>query len=124
MPLVYEAAGNRAGAGIQILVGTPHGEIDAPVVQRQRQVADGMRQVETDDRTGSLSRACDAGAVEGLAGAVLHAGPQHQGQLRAELVDLRLDVLDAQGLFAGTGSSSTSVCSASSLCQDNCPRMA
>ena len=46
VPLVHEAAGDRAGAGIQVLVGAPHREIHVPVVQRQWQVADGMRQVE------------------------------------------------------------------------------
>ena len=43
----------------------------------------------------------DACAVESLAGAVLHAGPQHQRELGAQLLDLRLDVLDAQRFFAG-----------------------
>ena len=44
MALVHEAAADRAGSGVQVLVGTPHGEVDVPVVQRQRQVAD--REVE------------------------------------------------------------------------------
>ena len=42
----------------------------------------------------------DAGAIERLAGAVLHAGPQHQRELAADLADLRLDVFDAQAFLA------------------------
>ncbi len=99
--LVHEAAGDRAGTGVQVLVRAPHREIDIPVVQLQRQVADGMRQVEAGDGADVVRGARDARAVEGLAGAVLHARPQHQRELAAELVDLRFDVLDAQRFFAG-----------------------
>src|SRR6478736_982555 len=40
---------NLAGTRIQIFVRAPHGEIDIPLVQLQRQVADGMRHVEPGD---------------------------------------------------------------------------
>ena len=49
VPLVDEAAADRAGAAVEVLVGAPDGEIDAPVVQLQRHVAGRVRQVEADD---------------------------------------------------------------------------
>ena len=101
MPLVHEAPADRAGAGVQILVRAPHGEVDIPVVQLQRQIADGMRHVETDNGALGLRGRGDARAIERLAGAVLHAGPEHERELAAQFLDLRLDVVDAQGLFTG-----------------------
>ena len=46
--LVHEAAADRAGAGIQVLVAAPDGEVGAGVVQRERHVADRVREVEAD----------------------------------------------------------------------------
>ncbi len=46
VPLVHEAPADGAGAGVQIFVAAPHGEIRARVVQRERHVADRVRQIE------------------------------------------------------------------------------
>jgi hypothetical protein len=51
-------------------------------VQLQRQVADRMRQIEADDGTGACAEPRDLLQVEGLAGAVLHAGPHDAAQAR------------------------------------------
>ena len=125
MPLVHEAAADRAGPGVQILVRAPHGEIDIPVVQRQRQVADGMRHVEPGKRAGVVRGARDARAVECLAGAVLHAGPQHQRELAAELARSSPRCPRcAASLRRRAARVSISVSSGSSLCQASCPRIA
>ena len=47
--LVYEAAADRSGTRVQVLVAAPHGEIRIGVVQRERQVADRVRQVDAGD---------------------------------------------------------------------------
>ena len=48
MPFVEEGATDRAGAGVEIFVGAPNGEIDLPIVQRDRHVANGVGKVDTD----------------------------------------------------------------------------
>src|SRR5690554_6413575 len=83
----YMNAGPGAVAGIHVLVVAPHREIGAAVVQGQRQVADRMGQVETGHGAGGMRHPGDFGEVEGLAGAVLDPGPQHQRQARAVLAD-------------------------------------
>ena len=80
---VHEAAGDRARPGIDVLVVAPDREIGAAVVQRQRQVADRVGQVEADRRALGAGQARDRRQVEGLPGAVLDARPQHQRQAGA-----------------------------------------
>jgi hypothetical protein len=100
VPFVDETAADRTRAGVQIFVRAPDGEIDVPFVQRQWQIADGVRHVEAGDGADAMRGAGDARAVECLAGAVLHAGPQHEREFIAATVDRGFDVFDAQGLFA------------------------
>lgn len=45
MLLVQEEAADGAGATIQILVGAPGSEVNLPIVQLKRHVADGVRQI-------------------------------------------------------------------------------
>ncbi len=52
--LVHEGAGCRAGPSVQVLVRAPGREIRVPVVQRERQVADRVREVETGDRADAM----------------------------------------------------------------------
>ena len=69
------------GPAVQVLVAAPGGEIRAAVVQRERQVADRSARGRSPRCAPARVRgARDAREVEGLAGAVLHAGPQHQRQ--------------------------------------------
>src|SRR5690242_14803228 len=46
--LVDIQTADRAGSGVQILVGAPDGEVDVPLVQTMRNAADGVRAVEPD----------------------------------------------------------------------------
>ena len=46
MPLMHERARYRAGSGVEIFVGTPDREIDVPIMQRQRHVADCVREID------------------------------------------------------------------------------
>src|SRR3546814_7924767 len=75
---VDEAAGDRAGPRVHVLVMAPHGEIGSAVVQLHRQVAGGVRAVEADQRAGGMAQARDLVQVESLPAAVLHARPHDQ----------------------------------------------
>ena len=72
--LVDERARDRAGSGVEIFVGTPDGEIDVPIVQRERNVAGRMREIDPDDDAVLLRRGRDFLDVEQLAGEKIHAG--------------------------------------------------
>ncbi len=76
MALVDEAAADGSGAGIQIFVAAPDSEIRVIVMQSERHVADGVREVESDDATNEVSRTRDAWEIKRLSGAELHPGPQ------------------------------------------------
>src|SRR3546814_18092251 len=84
---VYEAAGDRAGPRVHVLVMAPHGDIGSAVVQLHRQVAGGVRAVEADQRAGGMAQARDLVQVESLPAAVLHATPPDQRQARDMLGD-------------------------------------
>ena len=56
VPLVHEAAADGAGTRVQILVAAPDGEVGIPIVQLQRHVADGVREVEAHARAGAARR--------------------------------------------------------------------
>ena len=75
MALVHEGAAQRAGAAIQVLVAAPDREVGARIVQCQRQVADGMRQVEaTGARRARAPRArCAPGRRPGRCGTARRA---------------------------------------------------
>ncbi len=59
-----------------------------------------MRQVESRDAAVPVRGLRDAREIEGLAGAKLHPGPQHQRDLLALARQARLDVLLGQQLLA------------------------
>ena len=42
-----KGACDRAGTGVEIFVGTPNREVDVPVMQRKRHVADGVGELDT-----------------------------------------------------------------------------
>ena len=60
MALVHKRARDRARSGVEILVGTPDGEIDIPIVQSQRHIAGGMSKIDPDDATLFLSERGDS----------------------------------------------------------------
>ena len=51
MTLENKSPAHRSWSAVEILIGTPDREIGAPVVQRQRHVADRVGEVESDDGT-------------------------------------------------------------------------
>lgn len=47
--LVDVDAGDPSWSRVEVLVRAPAGKVDTPVVQRKRDVADGMREIESDE---------------------------------------------------------------------------
>ena len=101
--LMDEGTGHTARTAVEVLVAAPAREVHVPVVQLQVQVAGGMREIEADIRPHPVRSLGDRRHVEGLAGVEVHAAETDQRQLIAQLVDLRHDVLGAQGVLTGTG---------------------
>ena len=62
--LMDERARDRARTGVEIFIGTPNREIDVPIVQCQRNVADGVGKIDPDDDSALLRRGRDFRDVE------------------------------------------------------------
>lgn len=77
---MHKTPRHRPRPGVQILVAAPHGEIHVPRVQRQRDIADGVREVPANVRDAEGARVgSDEGDVEELACVVLDAGEEEEG---------------------------------------------
>ena len=100
MPLMHEGAGRRAGTSVQVLVRAPGREVRVPVVQRERQVADRVGEVESGDRADAMRGFRERPDVEPLTGQVLDARQQDEREPRALAFDLGDEVLLAQELLA------------------------
>jgi hypothetical protein len=79
---------------------TPHGEIRAAVVQGDFNVADRVREVETDETTLRVPGARDLRDVEPLAGQVLRARQQDRRDARTVALDRGDDVFRPQQRLA------------------------
>ena len=97
---VDEHLGERTGTAVQVLVRAPGGEVDVPVVERERDVAGGMGEVPARQGADRMDRAGQAGDVHDLAGGVVDAGDERHRQPIAMPVDGGLDVLGPQGGLA------------------------
>src|SRR6185312_17390819 len=91
MTFVHERATDRAGPAVEVFVAAPDREVGAAVVQSQRQVADGMGEVEAYGAAMPVRECGDCLEVERLPGAVLHAGQHHQRDTRAVFGQRTLD---------------------------------
>ena len=118
--LVHETAADGPRSGVQVLVAAPHGEVRVRLVQGERQVADRVRQVEAGHAPVPVGGTRDARQIERLPGAELHRRPQHQGDLRAVLLEARLDRALRHAVFADGGASSISASAGSRPCQARC----
>ena len=103
VPGVHEAAADRPRSAVQILVGAPHREVGAPVVQPERHVARRVRQIEAHHRARPPPRTCQALEIEQLAGVILHAGQQDERDLGTPLHDQRLEVFGPERRLAAPG---------------------
>ena len=82
--LVDEQRGDRAGPGVEVLVGAPHGEVDVPLVESQLDVAGRVGEIEPDDATGiGGRRATMPWRSSSLTGEVVDAAQPHERDLVA-----------------------------------------
>ena len=100
VPLVDERAGDRARPGVEIFVGTPDGEIDIPIVQRERDIAGGMCEIDPDDATALLRQGRDSRDIEELAGEKIHSGEKNERDLIAVFFEQRFDVFLPNRVFS------------------------
>ena len=91
--LMNEEPADAAGAAVHVLVAAPGGEVGAPVVQRQLEVARCVRQVEADDAACGVSCTGDRLHVESLTGVIVNAAKEHEGDLVTFSLKQRFDVL-------------------------------
>ena len=85
--LVHESTGDRASAGVHVLVSTPAGKVNAPVVQLQLDVSGCVGEIPADEDSAGVGVGGDCGNVEQLAAVVLDAWEENQSQLVGVLVD-------------------------------------
>ena len=96
MPFMHETSAHGAGTAIEILVGTPHREIDVPIVQLRRDVARAMGKIKSDTAPLVLGCGGDPRDVKDLTGIEVRAAEHHERNLVALLIKRRFDVLDAK----------------------------
>src|SRR5438876_7682432 len=100
MTLVHECACDRAGAGIEIFVGTPDSKIDIPIVKRERDVADRVRKIEPRDDSVLVRCRGDLFDVEQLTGEKVRTAKYDYRQLIGIFVDEIENVFCADCEFA------------------------
>jgi hypothetical protein len=85
--LVHESTGDGASTGVHVLVSTPAGKVNIPVVQLQLDVSGCVGEIPADENSAGVGVSGDCGNVEQLAAVVLDAGEEDQSQLVGVLVD-------------------------------------
>src|SRR5258706_2074273 len=78
VPLVHEGAAEPARTRVQVLVVAPDGEVSAPIVQSELQVADAVREVEAGDASALVGRPGQLRDVERLAADEVRRPEQQQ----------------------------------------------
>ena len=78
VPFMDETPCHCAGAGVEIFVVTPDREIDIPVMQCQRHVADRMGQIDPDHAGALLRGGRDPADIEKLSSEEIHPGEQNE----------------------------------------------
>jgi hypothetical protein len=90
--LVNEETTHRARTGISILVSTPSGEVNIPVVHLQFHVSVGVCKIPSNNEVARFGVLGDARNVEELAGVILDTGEEKQCCILGVLVDIRQDL--------------------------------
>ena len=87
MPFVYETPSNRPWTTIHVLICTPDGEVDIPVMELDGHVANSMSEIPANCDAFVLCVSGDLGHVEELAGVVLDSWEKEQSSIRSVSVD-------------------------------------
>src|SRR5262245_39104814 len=97
---MHEGAADRAGSRIQILVAAPDREVRSRIMQRERYVADGVRESEADRAAMTRRAARDLLEGQWLAGHIVHARPDDGGDRGLLALDEFADIARAQRCFS------------------------
>src|SRR5688500_4729651 len=81
MTFVYKRSRDRSGSGVQIFVRAPRSEVYIPVVHIELEIPRGVCEIETDDRTNTMSGFGNGPHGEGLAGVIVHAAEENERDL-------------------------------------------
>src|SRR5271167_190247 len=103
MSFVHEEAADRAGAGVEIFVAAPYGEVGVPIVQTQLRIADCVCKIEAYGRTNSPRRRDQRFQIQRLTGEILDARQQDQRQTGSRLEDSIDQILGSQAALCGSG---------------------
>jgi len=87
--LVHESTGDGASASVHVLVSTPAGKVDIPIVQLQLDISCCVSKIPADEDSARVSVCSDCGNVKQLAAVILDAGKEDQSQFVSMLVDER-----------------------------------
>ena len=79
-PFVHENPAHRSRPRIQVLVITPRGEINVPIMECQLNVSSGVREIPADEDVVSVCMGCYTGDVEELAAVELDARQEDEGE--------------------------------------------
>src|SRR6185436_14960501 len=93
---VHEAAADGAGPRIEILVAAPDSEVWRVAMQRERDIADRVSEIEADRAAVPPCRARELADVEPLAAQVLHAGQEDQRDTVALALEQRVEPLPVE----------------------------
>src|SRR5207302_1208595 len=97
--LVQIRTGNRARSGVEIFVRTPNREIDVPIMQSERNVADGVGEIDPDHDSMFLRRFGDRRDAEQLASEKIHSGNPYNSERIASFFEKIDNILGAHGEF-------------------------
>ena len=100
MTLMDECGSDRTRTGVQVFVGAPHRKIDVPIVQRERDIADHVRKIESCNDAVFPCRGCDFLDVEQLTREKIHAAKHHHRELFGVFIDQIDNLFRSNGKLA------------------------
>src|SRR4051794_3650092 len=75
---IHENTTYTTRSGVHILVGTPAGKIDIPIMQAQRDISGSMGQIKTRNGSGCMCPFSDRLQIKKLAGIIIYTAKQYQ----------------------------------------------
>lgn len=85
--LVHEHPAGGSGTGVEVLVATPYGGIDVPIVKAERDVPDCVGEIPDDEDVVGMGEVGYGGDVEERAGVELNPGEEDECGVLGVLLD-------------------------------------
>ena len=96
MPLMHETSADAPWAAVQVFVVAPDGEVGAPIVQPQRNIPGGVREIEAYDASFLMPSFGDRRHIQRLTRNVVHASQQNERDRVSFPLNHRMDIFVAQ----------------------------